>query len=415
MGTKVVNGQNEVLEVLFEGADIHRASDVLVFIHGFGTNLHERGLFDDIVGSLTDNDKHLTTVRFSWSGFGGSEGEQEETTLQKVSGDFESVLDWVFANKTINARVAVLGFSMGNIIASNVLASGHYPVQKVVNVSPADFKPSSQSFQKWLSRPGAKLEGDILSMPRADGTVTRLNRRFWDTMGGLNYSEKLEKTVSLFPSTLIRATDDHVVDNSALKTINFSNIIELTGDHNFSGKKDRPEFLNELAELFTERNIIVDLDDNVIGCKVRSDINSDDIYRVSGLWVGNDKNQVLLAKRSKYKSQNPDRWMPVVVSGTVAEGETYEENIIKETMEEIGIDLRAKGFELIQKKLVNTKYNFYASVFKPILPIAKEEIKFDINETSELKWFDKGELKKQIEANPDDFVPEMSQVTDGLL
>lgn len=263
----VRNSNREMIETRVEGASLGSASTVLVLIHGFGTNLHERGLFDDLSAELQTRFPSLAIVRFSWSGFGKSEGNQEETTLQKVSDDFGAVLSRVFEDKLKFSSVVVAGFSMGNIVISNVLASLDYKVDKVINISPADFNSGAQGFQKWLSHRGSRLEDDILVIPRTDGTVTRIHRRFWDTMDAIGYRGCIEKVLSRFPSTLIRATDDQVVDNSEFKSLNFSKVIELSGGHNFSSQEGRAQFLSIFVDLLNEKNTVVDENDNIYRCK----------------------------------------------------------------------------------------------------------------------------------------------------
>ena len=86
----------------------------------------------------------------------------------------------------------------------------------------------------------------------------------------------------------------------------------------------------------TEKIIIVDEDDNIIGSKERNSIVSGDIYRVSALLIENSKGEILLAQRALTKKHDPGKWGPPV-AGTVEEGETYESNIVKEAEEELGL------------------------------------------------------------------------------
>jgi len=83
---------------------------------------------------------------------------------------------------------------------------------------------------------------------------------------------------------------------------------------------------------------IVKNNDEIIKYKKRSEILENDIYRVSSLWITNSSGEVLLAKRAKIKKNHPGVWGPAV-SGTVEKDETYYENILKETNEEIGLDV----------------------------------------------------------------------------
>ncbi len=84
------------------------------------------------------------------------------------------------------------------------------------------------------------------------------------------------------------------------------------------------------------RIVIVNDQDEVIAHKERGTLTKDDIYRVSALWVKNSRGDILLAQRKFTKSHDPGKWGPAV-AGTVGEGETYKQNIIKEAEEEIGL------------------------------------------------------------------------------
>jgi isopentenyldiphosphate isomerase/pimeloyl-ACP methyl ester carboxylesterase len=404
MNLKVPNKQNELLDVMTDGADLHEASRIVVFVHGFGTSLHERGLFDHIVGTLTKTDKRLATIRFSWSGFGDSEGKPQETTLQKISSDFECVLDYVYKNANEFSNVAVVGFSMGNIVVAGVLTSKRYRVYKVVCINPADFKPGDISFKKWLSHEGAKLEGEVLVVPRADGTVTRMNRAFWDTLDDMNYKGNLAKLCAEYSSILVRATDDTIVDNTEVKTVDFSEIIELPGEHNFSKPQDLRLFLDTIATVFSEKNTIVDEDDNVVGAKARADITNDDLYRVASLWLRNGKGQVLLARRALTKSHDPGKWGPAV-AGTVEEGDDYLDTIRRETFEELG--LKDLVFELGPKKLRQGQWKYYSQKFFATTDKDISDMKIQKDEVDEVCWFDEATLPDLIRDKPEMFIPSM--------
>lgn len=106
--------------------------------------------------------------------------------------------------------------------------------------------------------------------------------------------------------------------------------------------------------------IIVNENDEIIGCKERGEINQSDIYRVSALWIQNPKGDVLLAQRKLTEDNDPGKWGPAV-AGTNDEGETYESNIIKEAEEEIG--LKDCDFQKIDKVRISGKYNFFCQRF----------------------------------------------------
>ena len=87
-----------------------------------------------------------------------------------------------------------------------------------------------------------------------------------------------------------------------------------------------------------EKVIVVDKNNNIIGSKYRDELQSNDIIRVVGVWIENEKGEVLIAQRSFNKKHDPGKWGPAV-AGTLEEGESYALNILKEVKEEIGISL----------------------------------------------------------------------------
>ena len=103
------------------------------------------------------------------------------------------------------------------------------------------------------------------------------------------------------------------------------------------------------------------------------------------------------------KKQDPDKWGPAV-AGTVDEGETYEQNIVKEAEEELG--LKGIKFEKGPKERVKGKYNYFCQWY--ILKTDKDisEFKIQEDEVSEIRWWTKKELK---ESNSELFISSMKQ------
>ncbi len=156
---------------------------------------------------------------------------------------------------------------------------------------------------------------------------------------------------------------------------------------------------------FKMKIIIVDKEDKIIGTKERRDIKGD-IYRVSALWLTNPKGEILLAKRHKNKDSNPGKWGPAV-AGTVEEGESYEDNIIKETEEEIGI--KGIKFNIKQKTFIQGKRNHFTQWFTAVIDKNTDEFKIQDNEVEEVRWISKERLLKELKENPDSFVPNFDE------
>lgn len=146
-----------------------------------------------------------------------------------------------------------------------------------------------------------------------------------------------------------------------------------------------------------ELNIIVDENDKVIWYKPRQEITSEELYRVSCLWITNTNGDVLLAQRWFLKSNNPGMWWSAV-AWTVGKGETYEDNIYKEAEEEIWLS----GVKFIEWKNMRHvwQHNFFCQWYtleidKDVSEFAKEEWQVE-----SIRWFTQGEIQNLIKKSP---------------
>lgn len=157
---------------------------------------------------------------------------------------------------------------------------------------------------------------------------------------------------------------------------------------------------------------IVDDQDKLIGVKERTEVDyKTDIYRVSALWLTNSKGQTLLAKRAAVKDKDPGKWGPAV-AGTIDEGETYDVNIYKEAEEEIG--LTNEQFKKGQKILVKHPRTYFCQWYFVTLDRDTDSFVMQEDEVDELTWIDIEQMKQELKANPDKYVPAMKQIVSEL-
>lgn len=152
---------------------------------------------------------------------------------------------------------------------------------------------------------------------------------------------------------------------------------------------------------------VVDKNDKVIGSKERGTELLDDIYRVVCLWVENSEGKILLAKRASTKVHNPGKWCSAV-TGTVAYDDSYDETMVREAMEELGIV--GAEFHKIIKKFVQTNYKYFAQYYKVILDYDLDKFVVQDDEVAEIRWFSELELQQMFHENPEKFVDSMPEV-----
>jgi len=146
---------------------------------------------------------------------------------------------------------------------------------------------------------------------------------------------------------------------------------------------------------------VVDESDKILCHKSRSNIEFEDIYRVSALWINDSEGNALLAKRALTKKNNPGKWGPAV-AGTVEKGETYKINMIKEAEEELGL----KNIAIVKgpKTRTSGKHNHFTQWFKAVLNKPLEYFVIRKEEVAEIKWFTKEECFELVETNPELFL-----------
>lgn len=157
--------------------------------------------------------------------------------------------------------------------------------------------------------------------------------------------------------------------------------------------------------------IIVDINNNPIGYKNRSDLNSDDIYRISAARIADSSGNILLAQRSWNKKKSPWKWWPAA-AWTLEEWDTYESNIIKEIKEEIGIkiildQLQPQAIEYHEWSWWTNRC--FIQWFIWVYDWDKSLLQKQDEEVETLKRFSKKELQQELKQYPEIFLTSVSQ------
>lgn len=145
---------------------------------------------------------------------------------------------------------------------------------------------------------------------------------------------------------------------------------------------------DDQKELF----IVVDKNDTVIGYRSRGDCHADKtlVHRAINILILNDKEEVLLQKRSMTKDTQPGYWT-TSVGGHVSKEETYEEAAVREMIEEVGIQdsvVFVTKFIFVFSQETEMEALFTARSNGPFYPNA--------DEIDEVKFFTKNELIRTL-------------------
>lgn len=150
--------------------------------------------------------------------------------------------------------------------------------------------------------------------------------------------------------------------------------------------------------------VVVNENDEVIGIKNRDDMTFADKGRVSALWLEDMEGRVLLAQRAFSKRNSPGKWS-CAVAGTVEEGEEYDDNIVKEIAEEIGMSVELLDLEKRHKEYIEgSQYGIFVQWYFLQRAFVVEDITYPEHEVAQVRLVSKTELRAWFDARPENFV-----------
>jgi pimeloyl-ACP methyl ester carboxylesterase len=245
---KIINKYNEKLDTLVEG-DVN--SDItIVFAHGFGTDKHENFEFFDDLAAALKNDYRI--VRFDFSGYGKSEGKDEDVTYEKHAADLNSVLEYV--KDHFPGKIYILAHSMGTYDTALLSPDG---VEKTVftGIPNDSYTYSYDRLKKRLTtRPGAVFDENGVSLyPRSTGTVQKLGTNFWKSLKSIDPVKLFHEYSLKTKLILFKPLQDEIVGNDGFegfKKIPTLQYVELNGTHNFKKPEDREVLIKKIIEFF---------------------------------------------------------------------------------------------------------------------------------------------------------------------
>ena len=121
-------------------------------------------------------------------------------------------------------------------------------------------------------------------------------------------------------------------------------------------------------------------------------------HRTAHVWIINDKNELLLQKRSATKKSHPNCW-DISGAGHIKAGESIIDGAIRELKEELGVVVTEKDFKYIStiKSTKNPKNMEFQYVYLLKCNKTIEQYTFEDDEVSEVKYVHFEELEKMVE------------------
>ena len=155
-----------------------------------------------------------------------------------------------------------------------------------------------------------------------------------------------------------------------------------------------------------EKLILVDKNDNVLGYKSKVECHDGDgiLHRAFSIFIFNEKNQLLLQKRSDQKLLWPLYWSNSCCSHP-RQGEDYDTAIHRRLKEELGLETVLKYLFKFQYQAVFKDKGSENELCSVYIGKSKDPIVVNKNEIAEWKFIDIDQMENEMEEHPENFTP----------
>lgn len=223
----------------------------IIMVHGFGTNKGETaGYFDDISKALVND--NFRVIRFDFSGYGKSEGRQEDVCYTKQVGDLKSV--WQFVVSNFTEPIHIFAQSMGCWVTTITSLDG---ISKTLMTGIPNADPQliiDRIADRFGKREGARLNFEGISqLPRSTGEIQKIGPKFWEEIKTLDpvlsISDYSKKTDLL----IIHWLEDEIIGSETLEQYDAISTLKfkwLHGNHSVSNPDDRTNFVQVMLRFY---------------------------------------------------------------------------------------------------------------------------------------------------------------------
>lgn len=152
---------------------------------------------------------------------------------------------------------------------------------------------------------------------------------------------------------------------------------------------------------------VLDLKGNKKGIiKLREDIHQDgDIHRVIHIWIYNDKQELLLQKRSETCENHPLCW-DISCAGHVHALECSIDGALRELHEELGLDIKEDQLTYLTtiERLQNPQNQELADIYLLKLNLNPKKVRFPDHEVASIRYFTIPQIERFIEKQDPSFI-----------
>jgi isopentenyldiphosphate isomerase len=153
---------------------------------------------------------------------------------------------------------------------------------------------------------------------------------------------------------------------------------------------------------------LVDEQDEIIGSKEHVELDyAKDTFRTASLWITSSNGDILLARRRINKKVDPGKWAEAV-GGTVEGDDSYENTIIREAEEELG--LKDIEISLGPKQFIDSSAKYFVQWYIVTVDYPIDQFVIQEEEVEQIAWISKAQLRQELISNPSKYIPAMQDI-----
>lgn len=214
---------------------------IIIFSHGFGVKRDNRGLFPEIAESLPE----FEAVMFDYNQV---DEDRNEVTVFPFSRQAQILAEVIEKARSSypDAAIDIICHSQGSVAVA--LARPEH-VRKVVFIAPPFSANIEKMMKAFQALPGTDIDMDGISrLARKDGTTTLVPSEYWKERKDIRHLELYQELSRRAGLVIIKAKQDEILDESVCSKLEDTEIVDLDGDHNFSGES-RSSLLKEIRRI----------------------------------------------------------------------------------------------------------------------------------------------------------------------
>lgn len=251
----ITNRFGEKLEALLRKPSEKEKFPTVLFVSGFGMDLHEYKDSNDEISKRLVGERFLT-LQFSFAGRGKSEGDYKEMTIGRQAKQVEDMLEWLGKRRDVDHRcIGIFAQSFG--VPTTILVSPQKVNSMIFNSGA--YYPYRSMQKVFKDEYAYNPEGLSIRKSPSTGVVSIVGPQFWNTLS--RFDQRKQAMLITIPVLMIHGDrDTKIAANDVMRT--FHSIgskqkrlkIFKGGDHGIIDvpRRMREEFLKDVILWFKE-------------------------------------------------------------------------------------------------------------------------------------------------------------------